>query len=132
MLVGGGAEWHVVYRFGCGGSARDWDASVTGIQWSARADELAREAGDRIVHGSTAWFDSGTVTPAAPRPPPKWKLRFVDVSTVFPPVLLFNLAVLPCLGSLNSLIRTPSLQAFLAGPNGGLRKAENEQREVGG
>ncbi|MFE9994883.1 hypothetical protein ACFYRZ_09155 [Streptomyces avermitilis] len=80
-----------------------------GVLVGGGVDELAREAGDRTVHGSTAWFGSGTVTPAAPRPPPKWKLRSVDVSTVFPPVLLFNLAVLPCLGSLNSLIRTPPL-----------------------
>ncbi|WP_436849634.1 hypothetical protein [Streptomyces avermitilis] len=58
------------------------------------------------MHGSTAWFDSGTVTPAAPRPPPKGKLWFVNMSAVFPPVLLFDLAVLPCLGSLNPLIRT--------------------------
>ncbi|MET7887983.1 hypothetical protein [Streptomyces avermitilis] len=65
VLVDGEVWWHVVYRFDCEGSARDGDNSVTRIQWSARADELARGTGRRTVRGSTAWCDSGTVTSPA-------------------------------------------------------------------
>jgi antibiotic biosynthesis monooxygenase (ABM) superfamily enzyme len=120
VLVDGEAEWHVVYRFDSGGSALAWENSTTWAQWAARADGLARETDRRSVWGSRAWFeaqgdtpaDARTNTPAAsaaplaPRPPSKWKLWFVNMSAVFPPVLLFNLTVLPYLGGLNPLIRT--------------------------
>jgi antibiotic biosynthesis monooxygenase (ABM) superfamily enzyme len=109
VLVDGEAEWHVVYRFGTVDAARAWENSLTRAHWAARAEGLAREGGRRTVEGSKAWFDSQApkpVTSAAPRPPAKWKLWFVNMSAVFPPVLLFNLTVLPYLGSLNPLIRT--------------------------
>ncbi|GGW35599.1 hypothetical protein [Streptomyces caelestis] len=92
VLVDGGAEWHVVYRFTSEGAAQ-------------------------------------------------WKMWFVNMRAVFPPVLLFNLTVLPHLGDLNALIRTlllclcvtalvtwipmSRLQRFF-------RRPANEQREVGG
>lgn len=84
-------------------------------EWAARAQGLARERGRRTVAGSKERFDAQAaqpVTPAVPRPPPppppppKWKLWFVNMSAVFLPVLLFNLTVLPYLGSLSPLIRT--------------------------
>lgn len=106
VLVDGEADWHVVYRFDSDVSARTWENSLTRAEWAARAEGLARETGRRSVQGSTAWFESQTVTPAAPRPPPKWKLWFVNMSAVFPSVLLFNLTVLPYLDSLNPLFRT--------------------------
>jgi antibiotic biosynthesis monooxygenase (ABM) superfamily enzyme len=106
VLVDGEAEWHVVYRFDSEASARAWENSVDWVEWSTRAQGLAREAGRKSVQGSRAWFESQVVTPAAPRPPPKWKLWFVNMSAVFPPVLLFNLTVLPYLDSLNPLFRT--------------------------
>ncbi|MPY58657.1 antibiotic biosynthesis monooxygenase [Streptomyces spongiae] len=106
VLVDGEADWHVVYRFDSDGSARAWENSVTWAEWAARLESVGRETGRRSMTGSKEWFDSQTVTPAAPRPPPKWKLWFVNMSAVFPPVLLFNLTVLPYLNSLNPLFRT--------------------------
>jgi antibiotic biosynthesis monooxygenase (ABM) superfamily enzyme len=110
VLVDGEAEWHVVYRFISEGSALAWEGSAERAQLQAGGEKLARETGRRTVQGSRAWFDSqaetASATAAAPRPPPKWKLWFVNMSAVFPPVLVFNLAILPYLGSLNPLIRT--------------------------
>ncbi|MEI5523093.1 antibiotic biosynthesis monooxygenase [Streptomyces brasiliscabiei] len=110
VLVDGEAEWHVVYRFDSEDSARTWENSVVWAQWSARVDGLAQETGRRSIAGSRAWFDSQAArapTPAAPPgPPPKWKLWLVNMSAVFPPVLLFNLAILPYLNDLNPLFRT--------------------------
>ncbi|MEV6590057.1 antibiotic biosynthesis monooxygenase [Streptomyces acidicola] len=106
VLVDGEADWHVVYRFDSDGSIRAWENSVTWAEWAARLEGLGQETGRRTMNGSKAWFDSQAVTPAAPRPPPKWKLWFVNMSAVFPPVLLFNLTVLPYLESVNPLFRT--------------------------
>lgn len=112
VLVDGEAEWHVVYRFDSESSALAWENSVSWAQWAARAEGLARETGRRRIQGSRVWFDSQTDLPAAtpapapPRPPDKWKLWFVNMSAVFPPVLVFNLTILPFLGGVNALIRT--------------------------
>ena len=109
VLVDGEAEWHVVYRFNTEEAARTWENSLDWVRMAARLEGLARETGRRTVVGSRSWFDAQApqpATPAAPRPPPKWKLWFVNMSAVFPPVLLFNLLVLPYLGTLNPLIRT--------------------------
>ena len=99
----------MIYRFGGEDSVRAWEDSLLRAQWAARAEGLARETGRRSVHGSRVWFDSQgprKPTPPAPSPPAKWKLWFVNMGAVFPPVLLFNPTVLPYLGSLNPLIRT--------------------------
>lgn len=106
VLVDGEAEWHVVYRFASEGTARAWEDSVPRKQWDIRAEGFARQTGRRSVRGAKVWFDSQTDRPAAPVPPSKWKLWFVNMSAVFPPVLLFNLIVLPYLGDLNPVIRT--------------------------
>ncbi|WP_307835163.1 hypothetical protein [Streptomyces adelaidensis] len=109
VLVDGEAEWHVVYRFDSDDSVQTWETSLARAQVSARAEGLARETGRRSVEDSKAWFDaqiSRDPAPAAPRPPPKWKLWLVNMSAVFPPVLLFNLVILPYLNDLNPLFRT--------------------------
>lgn len=106
VLVDGGAEWHVVYRFASEGSALAWEKSSARAQWDALLAGVAREAERRRVPGARAWFDAQTLKPAPPAPPSKWKLWFVNMSAVFPPVLLFNLTVLPYLGDLNALLRT--------------------------
>lgn len=106
VLVDGEADWHVVYRFDSEDSARTWENSRTRVEWAAQAEGLARETGRRSVQGSRAWFEAQAATPATPRPPPKWKLWLINMSAVFPPVLLFNLLVLPYIGDLNPLLRT--------------------------
>lgn len=112
VLVDREAEWHVVYRFATEDTALAWEVSTDRVQWDARTEGIAQRAGRRSVRGSREWFD--TQNPAAPppapsappAPPAKWKLWFVNMSAVFPPVLLFNLIVLPYLGGLNPFMRT--------------------------
>lgn len=109
MLVDEGAEWHVVYRFVSEGAARAWENSDARMRWDARTQGIARQTDRRSVRGSRAWFDAQADAPkpqAPPGPPSKWKLWFVNMSAVFPPVLLFNLIVLPYLGGLNPFVRT--------------------------
>ena len=106
VLVDREAEWHVVYRFASEGTARAWEDSTERAQWDVRTAGFARQTERRSVRGSKVWFDSQTTTPKAPAPPPKWKLWFINMSAVFPPVLLFNLIVIPYLGGLNPLVRT--------------------------
>ncbi|MFJ9244758.1 hypothetical protein [Streptomyces sp. NPDC101776] len=106
VLVDGEAEWHVVYRFASEGTVRAWEDSTARAQWDVQAADFARQTGRRSVRGSKVWFDSQTAAPKTPTPPAKWKLWFVNMSAVFPPVLLFNLIILPYLGGLNPLVRT--------------------------
>ncbi|MET8170430.1 antibiotic biosynthesis monooxygenase [Streptomyces sp. NPDC005329] len=106
VLVDGEAEWHVVYRFATEGAARAWEDSAARVEWDDRALGIARQTDRRSVRGTKAWFDSQIPAPGAPAPPSKWKLWFVNMSAVFPPVLLFNLIALPYLGGLNPFIRT--------------------------
>jgi antibiotic biosynthesis monooxygenase (ABM) superfamily enzyme len=53
-----------------------------------------------------AWFEKpGRVLP----PPPKWKSALVTLSAVFPPVLVFNMTLIPHLRNLSVLMRTFAL-----------------------
>jgi antibiotic biosynthesis monooxygenase (ABM) superfamily enzyme len=109
VLVDEGAEWHVVYRFVSEGAVRAWEESTDRVRWDARTQGIARQTDRCSVRGSKAWFDAQapvTKPPAPPGPPSKWKLWFVNMSAVFPPVLLFNIIVLPYLGGLNPFVRT--------------------------
>jgi antibiotic biosynthesis monooxygenase (ABM) superfamily enzyme len=110
-----GSEWHVVQRFDSEEAAQAWEYSETRMQWEGYANPFAQQTERRSIRGLIGWFDSASAPedaaqppppPAPPSPPPKWKLWFVNMSAVFPPVLIFNLAALPYLGSLNPLIRT--------------------------
>lgn len=49
------------------------------------------------------------MTGPPPTPPPKWKTAIVTLVAVFPPVLLFNLTVIPYLGGLSVVLRTLTL-----------------------
>jgi uncharacterized protein len=112
VLAEEGSEWHVVYRFASESTARAWENSPDRWQWDTRVAGFGQETGRRSVRGAKAWFDAQTArpalpaTPAAPSPPAKWKLWFINMSAVFPPVLLFNLIVIPYLGGLNPIVRT--------------------------
>lgn len=112
-----GAAWHIIHRFDSGESAQAWEDSAAWTQWATAADPIAREIGRRRISGLKNWFEGPAEAPAGvpppqptpPPPPPKWKLWFVNMSAVFPPVLIFNLTVIPYLGSVNPLLRTLAL-----------------------
>lgn len=132
---GGGFAWQVVQRFDSERSALVWEGSTARTQWEAYANPFAWKIDGRVVRGpapraaeqpvpvqafagSPAGMPMPTGAPAAapaetsvpapppPVPPPKWKLWFVNMSAVFPPVLVFNVTVLPYLGGVNPLLRT--------------------------
>jgi antibiotic biosynthesis monooxygenase (ABM) superfamily enzyme len=44
--------------------------------------------------------------PRRPSPPPKWKMAIVTLTAVFPPVLLFNVTLIPYLQDLSVVIRS--------------------------
>ena len=96
----------MVYRFASDGTARAWEDSTTKWKWTSGRWASPGRRTDRSVPGSKAWFDSQSPAPRTPAPPSKWKLWFVNMSAVFPPVLLFNLIALPYLGGLNPIVRT--------------------------
>lgn len=109
-----GSEWHVVQRFDSEESVQAWEDSETRMRWERYANLFAQQTERRNIRGLISWFEQPSVpggaaqspTSPPPSPPPKWKLWFVNMSAVFPPVLIFNLLALPYLGSLNPLIRT--------------------------
>ncbi|MFJ8001042.1 antibiotic biosynthesis monooxygenase [Streptomyces sp. NPDC096310] len=103
-----GTEWHVIHRFDSAVSTAAWEESAARTRLASYGDQLARETGHRRIRGLRAWFEgpAEAAPPSPPRPPPKWKLWFVNMGAVFPPVLLFNLTVIPYLGGLNALVRT--------------------------
>jgi hypothetical protein len=47
--------------------------------------------------------------PPLTTPPPKWKTALVTLAAVFPPVLVFNVAVIPFLGGVSVVLRTLTL-----------------------
>lgn len=49
------------------------------------------------------------MTGQPPAPPPKWKTATVTLLAVFPPVLFFNIAVVPYLGGFPLVLRTLAL-----------------------
>jgi hypothetical protein len=49
------------------------------------------------------------VTGPPPTPPPKWKTAIVTLVAVFPPVLFFNVTVIPFLGGISVVLRTLAL-----------------------
>jgi hypothetical protein len=49
------------------------------------------------------------VTGPPPTPPPKWKTAIVTLVAVFPPVLFFNVTVIPYLGGISVVLRTLAL-----------------------
>jgi hypothetical protein len=49
------------------------------------------------------------VTGPPPTPPPKWKTAIVTLVAVFPPVLFFNVTVIPYLGGVSVVVRTLTL-----------------------
>lgn len=99
-------EWHIVYRFDGEESARAWEESFTWGHWGAGTASFSQQDGDGRGPGLRDWFDG----PVRMLPPPaKWKLWFVNTGAVFPPVLVFNVLIVPNLVGVNFLVETVTL-----------------------
>ncbi|KPI10969.1 hypothetical protein OK074_9064 [Actinobacteria bacterium OK074] len=88
------------------GSAEWFDAQVGGPAGGSTGSVGGFTGGAVAGAAGTATAAAATAPAPAPGPPAKWKLWFINMSAVFPPVLLFNLLILPYLGGLNPLFRT--------------------------
>lgn len=102
----GSDEWHVIYRFDKDESAQVWEYSIERARWAARSGPFIQETGVQRTAGLKNWFQGPVRTLP---PPPKWKLWLLNLSAVFPSILMFNLLVIPFLGSANFLLRTLAL-----------------------
>ena len=101
-----GGEWHVIYRWVDQESANWWEDVATQGGWMNRAESFAQPVQVQQTTGLRAWFDKRA---QAPSPPPKWKMALVTLTAVFPPVLLFNVALIPHLLGLPVVLRTLTL-----------------------
>jgi antibiotic biosynthesis monooxygenase (ABM) superfamily enzyme len=101
-----GGEWHVIYRWVDAESARWWEETATRAGWMDAADSFAYPIQVQEITGLRAWFEK-RAAPAVP--PPKWKMALVTLTAVFPPVLLFNVTLIPRLLGLPVVLRTLAL-----------------------
>jgi antibiotic biosynthesis monooxygenase (ABM) superfamily enzyme len=63
-----------------------------------------RAAGAPLMEPAAPEAPSAPAGP--PTPPPKWKTAIVTLTAVFPPVLFFNVTLIPRLGNVSVVIRT--------------------------
>ena len=113
----GSREWHVVYRWSDQDAALRWEGTASGgapapagvpvrsADRVARAARFLESAGTRRADATPAWAG----TPAQVRSPPKWKLALVTLAAVFPPVMLFDVTVIPHLRGVPVVVRTTAL-----------------------
>jgi antibiotic biosynthesis monooxygenase (ABM) superfamily enzyme len=101
-----GGEWHVVYRWVDQDSAQRWESAADRAGWTERAESFSRPKEVQRVTGLRAWLDNRARTTP---PPPKWKMALVTLGAVFPPVLLFNVTLIPYLGDFSVVLRTLAL-----------------------
>jgi len=108
ILAPGGTEddWHVVSRWSSQEAAQLWEASPGRDRLARSAAGFAQPAKVKRTTGVRAWFD---LSSRMATPPPKWKTALVTLAAVFPPVLVFNLTVIPYLGGLSVVLRTLTL-----------------------
>lgn len=98
-----GGEWHVIYRWVDQESAQWWEEVTAQAGWLDHAESFARPIQVQQTTGLRAWIEKRA---QAPKPPPKWKMALVTLTAVFPPVLLFNVTLIPRLGGLPVVLRT--------------------------
>ena len=99
-------DWHIIYRFDSEESAHSWEDSFTWGHWGAQAASFTQQEPDSRGPGLKDWFEG----PVRMLPPPaKWKLWFVNTGAVFPPVLIFNVLIVPYLVGVNFLVKTLAL-----------------------
>lgn len=115
-------EWQIVHRWADRYLAQDWDASSTRARWLDAAASFARTrptrtrpnrrpAGERpaddLLGPPGPQPGAGQEPPAPPStPPPKWKMAVVTLTAVFPPVLFFNVTLIPQLRNVSVILRT--------------------------
>jgi len=108
-------EWQIVHRWADRDLAREWDASKVRARWLEAAASFARPRPARerpplapaargVAPVETA--PAAAPTPAPPTPPPKWKTAVVTLTAVFPPVLFFNVTLIPRLSNVSVVVRT--------------------------
>jgi antibiotic biosynthesis monooxygenase (ABM) superfamily enzyme len=98
-----GGEWHVIYRWVDQESAQWWEDAATRAGWMDLAESFAQPVQVQQITGLRPWFEKRA---QAASPPPKWKMALVTLTAVFPPVLLFNLTVIPRMLGLPVILRT--------------------------
>jgi antibiotic biosynthesis monooxygenase (ABM) superfamily enzyme len=101
-----GDEWHVVYRWVDQDAARRWEGSSVRARWLSRAASFAQPVEVQRTTGLRAWFE---MRGRSPQPPPKWKMALVTLAAVFPPVLAFNVTLIPFLSNVSVVLRTFAL-----------------------
>ena len=108
VLGPGGTEddWHIVYRWSSQEAAQQWELSPVRTRLAASAAGFTRAGQTRRTTGVRTWFD---LPARITKPPPKWKSALVTLLAVFPPVLLFNVTVIPYLGGVSVVLRTFAL-----------------------
>lgn len=113
-----GGDWHIVCRWSDDDAARRWEGSGTRARWLAAAKGFTRQtmvrheplARPRAPHPPSPPGRAARPRTGAPgAAPPKWKMAVVTLTAVMPPVLLFNVTVLPYLRDFSVLLRTLAL-----------------------
>jgi antibiotic biosynthesis monooxygenase (ABM) superfamily enzyme len=113
-------EWQIVHRWADRELAQDWDASSTRARWLAAAESFARPSPTRMrprrrppadllgqPESAGPQLAAGEEPPAAPASsPPQWKMAVVTLTAVFPPVLFFNITLIPQLRNVSVVLRT--------------------------
>ena len=117
-------EWQIVHRWADRDLAREWDASTVRAKWLAAAASFARPRPARerpplapAPRGVASVAAASPASPAPapapagpssgpPTPPPKWKTAIVTLTAVFPPVLFFNVTLIPRLSGVSVVLRT--------------------------
>jgi uncharacterized protein len=119
-------EWQIVHRWAYREDVREWEASDSRQRWLTAAAAFARPHSSRIRAARAPAPERFTpdepapgparepapagsrepAAPAPPSPPPKWKMAVVTLMAVFPPVLFFNLTLIPKLQNISVVPRT--------------------------
>jgi len=104
-------EWQIVHRWADRELAREWNESPTRARWLTAAASFARarpprERPPRAPAAAAAETPQAPPPAPPPTPPPKWKMAVVTLTAVFPPVLFFNVTLIPRLRDVSVLLRT--------------------------
>lgn len=99
-------EWQIVHRWADRELARHWHESSTRGRWIDAAASFSRPSLTRERPPRAPATPVDASTPAPPVPPPKWKMAVVTLIAVFPPVLLFNVTLIPRLRDVSVVLRT--------------------------